>query len=139
MDVHFSHIGQCDGNDCAAQKEFFGLEDGVAQQDHWKYRHLLDMDGNAFSGRFYAFLKSKSLVYKMAVFREWHEEWIKPWVHYIPLSLRGEEILEAVRYFSSEQEGKTAAIKVAEAGSEWAGKALRNEDFEVWFFRLLLE
>jgi hypothetical protein len=139
MDVHFSHIGQCDGNDCAAQKEFFGLEDGVAQQDHWKYRHLLDMDGNAFSGRFYAFLKSKSLVYKMAVFREWHEEWIKPWVHYIPLSLRGEEILEAVRYFSFEQEGKTAAIKVAEAGSEWAGKALRNEDFEVWFFRLLLE
>ena len=139
IDVHFSHIGQCDGNDCAAQKEFFGLEDGVAQQDHWKYRHLLDMDGNAFSGRFYAFLKSKSLVYKMAVFREWHEEWIKPWVHYIPLSLRGEEILEAVRYFSTEQEGVTAAIKVAEAGSEWAGKALRNEDFEVWFFRLLLE
>ena len=139
MDVHFSHIGQCDANDCAAQKEFFGLEDGVAQQDHWRYRHLLDMDGNAFSGRFYAFLKSKSMVYKMAVFREWHEEWIKPWVHYVPLSLRGEEILEAVRYFSAEQEGKAAAIRVAETGREWAGKALRNEDFVVWFFRLLLE
>ena len=139
MDVHFSHIGQCDPNDCAAQKEFFGIEDGIAQQDHWKWRHLLDLDGNAFSGRFYAFLKSKSMVYKMAVFREWHEEWIKPWVHYVPLSLRGEEILEAVRYFSSGQEGKSAAVRVAEAGSEWAGKALRNEDFEVWFFRLLLE
>ena len=139
IDVHFSHIGQCDANDCAAQKEFFGLEDGIAQQDHWKYRHLLDIDGNAFSGRFYAFLKSKSMVYKMAVFREWHEEWIKPWVHYIPLSLRGDEILEAVRYFSAEQEGKTAAIRVAEAGREWGNKALRNEDFEVWFFRLLLE
>jgi len=24
-------------------------------------------------------------------------------------------------------------------GSQWAEKALRNEDLEVWFFRLLLE
>ena len=139
MDVHFSHIGQCDPGDCHAQKEFFGISDGVAQQDHWKWRYLLDMDGNAFSGRFYAFLRSKSLVFKMAVFREWHEEWIRPWVHYVPLSLRGEEVLETVRYFSSEQEGKNAAVRLAEQGSEWAGKALRNEDFEVWFFRLLLE
>lgn len=139
MDVHFSHVGQCDPNDCAQQREFFGVADSLAQQDHWKYRHLLDMDGNAFSGRFYAFLKSKSMVYKMAVFREWHEEWIKPWVHYVPLSLRGEEILEAVRYYSSEQEGKASAATLAEAGRHWANKALRNEDFEVWFFRLLLE
>jgi hypothetical protein len=97
------------------------------------------MDGNAFSGRFYAFLKSHSLVFKMAVFREWHADWLKPWVHYAPLSLRGEEALEAVRYFSSEAEGKQAAVRLAEQGREWANKALRNEDFEVWFFRLLLE
>jgi hypothetical protein len=24
-------------------------------------------------------------------------------------------------------------------GGVWGGKALRNEDFEVWFFRVLLE
>lgn len=139
MDVHFSHIGQCDPGDCHAQEEFFGISEGVSQQDQWKWRYLLDMDGNAFSGRFYAFLKSKSMVFKMAVFREWHEEWIKPWVHYVPLSLRGEEALETVRYFSSEEEGKKEAIRIAEASREWANKALRNEDFEVWFFRLLLE
>ena len=75
----------------------------------------------------------------MAVFREWHEEWIKPWVHYIPLSLRGEEGLEAVRYFSGEEEGKSQGVRMAEAARDWAKKALRNDDFEVWFFRLLLE
>jgi hypothetical protein len=75
----------------------------------------------------------------MAVFREWHEEWIKPWVHYIPLSLRADEALEAVRFFDAEEEGRPLGIAVAEQGREWAGKALRNEDFEVWFFRLLLE
>jgi hypothetical protein len=139
MNVHFQHVYQCDPGDCDAQKEYFGIADSVAQQDHWKWKYLLDMDGNAFSGRFYAFLKSHSLVFKMAVFREWHADWLKPWVHYAPLSLRGEEALEAVRYFSSEAEGKQAAVRLAEQGREWANKALRNEDFEVWFFRLLLE
>lgn len=139
MDVAFSHVGQCDPGDCDAQKEFFKIVPAADQQDAWKYRFLLDMDGNAFSGRFYAFLKSHSLTFKMAVFREWHEEWIKPWVHYIPLSLRGEESLEAVRYFATEPEGKVEAVRVAEAGREWADKALRNADFEAWFFRLLLE
>lgn len=139
MDVHFSHIGQCDPGDCEAQKAFFDIVEPAHQQDAWKYKYLLDIDGNAFSGRFYAFLESHSLVFKMAMFREWHEEWIKPWVHYIPLSLRGEEGLEVVRYFAGEEEGKLQGPRMAEAGRDWARKALRNEDFEVWFFRLLLE
>ncbi|KAI7487585.1 glycosyltransferase family 90 protein [Hortaea werneckii] len=139
MDVHFSHVGQCDPGDCDAQKEFFTLAPPVDQQEAWRFRYLLDIDGNAFSGRFYAFLRSRSLVFKMAVFREWHEEWIKPWVHYIPLSLRGDEALESVRYLSAEDEGKKQAVRMAEASREWAGKVLRNEDFETWFFRLLLE
>lgn len=139
IDVHFSHIGQCDPGDCDAQREFFTTVPGVEQQEAWKYKFLLDLDGNAFSGRFYAFLKSKSLVLKMAVFREWHEEWLRPWVHYVPLSLKGEEALEAVRYFSGEEKGKEQAVALAGRGREWAGKVLRNEDFEAWLFRLLLE
>jgi hypothetical protein len=139
MDVHFSHVGQCDPGDCDAQREFFEIVEPADQQDAWKYKYLLDIDGNAFSGRFYAFLESHSLTFKMAVFREWHEEWIKPWVHYIPLSLRGAEGLEVVRYFAGEDEGKLQGVRMAEAGRDWAKKALRNEDFEVWFFRLLLE
>ncbi|CAD0025817.1 unnamed protein product, partial [Aureobasidium pullulans] len=139
MDVHFSHVGQCDPGDCDAQKEFFKIVAPADQQDAWKYKYLLDMDGNAFSGRFYAFLKSHSLVLKMAVFREWHAEWLKPWIHYVPLSLRAEEALESVRYFGAEELGKNMAIEMAERGREWSNKVLRNEDFEVWFFRLLLE
>ncbi|KAK5132395.1 hypothetical protein LTR08_009125 [Meristemomyces frigidus] len=139
IDIHFSHIGQCDPGDCDAQREFFNVAPPANQQDAWKYRYLLDIDGNAFSGRFYAFLRSRSLTFKMAVFREWHEEWIVPWVHYIPLSLRGEEVLETVRYLSAEEEGKAQAVRMSEASREWAGKLLRKEDFEVWFFRVLLE
>ncbi|KAI0603468.1 hypothetical protein F4775DRAFT_533848 [Biscogniauxia sp. FL1348] len=138
IDVYFSGIGQCDPGDCAAQKEFFTVKGHAEQQDAWKYKHLLDIDGNAFSGRFYAFLKSRSLVYKWAIFREWHLEWLRPWVHYIPLSLRGDEWLEAVRFFT-DSAGKKEAERLANLQRDWADKVLRHEDMEVWFFRLLLE
>jgi hypothetical protein len=162
IDVKFSHIGQCDPGDCDAQKEFFHLTDRVDGQDAWYYKHLLDMDGNAFSGRFYAFLRSKSLTYKMALFREWHEDWLWPWVHYVPLSLNGTEHLDLVQWFgggakpkgegavdkkekddnkggNGDSVGEQMAREIAKRSTEWAGKVLRNVDFEVWFFRLLLE
>ncbi|EPS41524.1 hypothetical protein H072_4583 [Dactylellina haptotyla CBS 200.50] len=139
IDVKFSHIGQCDEKDCDEQREFFKPSDMVDQQDAWGYKYLLDMDGNAFSGRFYAFLLSNSAVFKMALFREWHEEWLVPWVHYIPLSLDMSESIETLRYFTKEKEGMEGIRRIAEQGRYWAKKVLRKEDFEVWFFRLLLE
>lgn len=139
FDVKFSHIGQCDPEDCDAQREYFEVVEPAKQHYAWAYKYLLDIDGNAFSGRFYAFLKSKSLVYKMALFREWHEEWLRPWVHYIPLSSQGDEYVESVRYFKEENTGQIEAPRIANQGREWANKVLRNEDFEVWLFRLLLE
>jgi hypothetical protein len=95
----------------------------------------------------------------MAIFREWHSEWLKPWVHYIPLSLKGDEHLDLVRWFSGDQggsdskedtkvpdksgngdtEGEKKASEIAKRSTEWHDKVLRNVDFEAWFFRLLLE
>lgn len=139
FDVHFTGVGQCDPGDCDAQREYFDLAPPVNMTDAYKYKYLLDIDGNAFSGRYYAFLLCKSLVYKLAIFREWHDEWLRAWVHYVPLSLRGQEYVESVRYFDQEEVGRVQARRIAEQGSEWAGKVLRNEDLQVWFFRLLLE
>lgn len=162
IDVKFSHIGQCDPGDCDAQNEFFQVTERVDGQDAWYHKHLLDMDGNAFSGRFYSFLKSRSLTYKMAVFREWHSEWLKPWVHYIPLSLKGDEHLDLMKWFSGDKavvtdenakhkeqvadkggngdsQGERKAREMAERSTQWHDKVLRNVDFEAWLFRLLLE
>lgn len=139
INVRFSHVGQCDPGDCDAQTEFFQVTDRVEQQDAWQYKYLLDMDGNAFSGRFYAFLQSRSLIYKFAIFREWHYEWLKSWAHYIPLSLHGDDWLESVRFFGDGELGKKEAERLALQQRDWANKVLRKEDMEVWFFRLLLE
>lgn len=139
IDVHFSHVGQCDDGDCEAQKQFFDVKERVEQQDAWMYKYLLDIDGNAFSGRFYAFLQSMSLTFKLAVFREWHNEWLKPWAHYVPLSLQGDDWLEAVRFFGDSSLGNNEAERIAMASRDWANKVVRKEDMEAWFFRLLLE
>ncbi|KAL4974448.1 hypothetical protein BDW66DRAFT_167897 [Aspergillus desertorum] len=106
FDVRFTSVGQCDRNDCAAQMEFFNITEPVEQEEAWSYKYLIDIDGNAFSGRYHAFLKSNSLVCKAALFREWHDERLKPWVHYVPLSLKGYELVETMRYFSSEEEAR---------------------------------
>ncbi|KAH0494103.1 hypothetical protein TgHK011_000736 [Trichoderma gracile] len=139
IDVHFSHVGQCDPGDCEAQRQFFDVVDPVDQQDAWGYKYLLDMDGNAFSGRFYAFLQSRSLTLKLALFREWHGEWLRPWVHYVPLSLQGDDWLEAVRFVDEDAGGAALGRRIAEESREWANRVVRREDMEVWFFRLLLE
>ena len=139
FDVRFSKVGQCDPGDCDAQKEHFDVAEYVAWQDAFNYKYLADVDGNAFSGRYYAFLLSRSLIYKLTIFREWHDEWLKPWVHYIPLSLHGDEYVESVRYFDEEEVGQVQAKEMATASREWAEQVLRKEDMEIWFFRLLLE
>lgn len=138
-DVYFSHIGQCDPGDCQAQKQFFKVKGTVDMQYAWNYKFLLDMDGNAFSGRFYSFLQSRSQVFKLALFREWHSEWLRPWLHYVPLSMQGRDWLETVHYYGTTGEGAAAAEKMAGASREWAGKTIRKVDMEAWFFRLLLE
>lgn len=139
FEVQFSHVGQCDPEDCDAQREFFNVTEPDNQHSAWGYRYLLDMDGNAFSGRFYAFLRSRSLVLKMAIFREWHDEWVRPWVHYVPLGMKGDEYIESVRYFKDEAKGKIQGPQMADSSREWATKVLRNDDLEVWLFRLLIE
>ncbi|KAL4922687.1 hypothetical protein BDW62DRAFT_207379 [Aspergillus aurantiobrunneus] len=106
FDVQFTSVGQCDRNDCAAQREFFNVTEPVEQQEAWAYKYLMDIDGNAFSGRYHAFLESNSLVCKVALFREWHDDTLKPWVHYVPLSLKGDEFVETMRYFTSEEEAR---------------------------------
>jgi Glycosyl transferase family 90 len=148
LDIGFTHIGQCDPADCGAQADFFHVLPGSPQSDAWKHKVLLDMDGNAFSGRLASFVASGSAVAKMGVVREaLLGDWIKPWVHYVPLSIKGSEWAEVVRYFLSSSssavdqvpDGDEAARRIASNGQVWAQRSLRKIDYEVWMFRLLLE
>ncbi|KAJ9662873.1 hypothetical protein H2198_001101 [Neophaeococcomyces mojaviensis] len=138
-DTKFTEIKQCAPEDCTEMREHFGSHPHAPQEESWKNRYLLDMDGNALSGRFYALLKSLSLPLKVAYYREWHAARIIPWKHYVPLSSTTDEYAEVLRYFEEEDGGQRIARDLASQGREWVDKVARKEDMEVYMFRLLLE
>lgn len=139
FNAHFTDIIDCD-NDCDEERQFFDdVVEPEPQSNAWKFRYLLDMDGHAYSGRFYAFLRSKSLPFKMTFFREWHENVLMPWVHYVPVNKDGKELAELVRFFEHGALGQEIAKSIAEEGRSWAARALRNDDIDVYMFRLFLE
>ncbi|PHH85109.1 hypothetical protein CDD83_878 [Cordyceps sp. RAO-2017] len=82
-------------------------------------------------------MRSRSLALKQTLFREWHLDRLRPWVHYVPLSQEADELVEAVRFLDGD--GRAEAERMAAQGRDWAARALRREDMEAWFFRLLLE
>ncbi|KAK9774940.1 hypothetical protein SCAR479_08495 [Seiridium cardinale] len=146
VSVNVSFVGnfnRCDERDCIAEHTaFYGSPKAdpalsLDFQEHWRHRHLIDLDGAAFSGRFMPFLKSASLPYRAALFRTWWEERVHPWRHFVPLDVRLSDLWNVVRYFGGK--GDTDAERIAKEGSEWAKRALRKEDMRVYMFRLLLE
>ncbi|KAJ8124026.1 hypothetical protein ONZ43_g157 [Nemania bipapillata] len=146
--VNVSFVGsfsRCDSPDCDAEHvTFYGLPSAEPHaahdfQESWWHRHLVDLDGAAFSGRFLPFLRSASLPYRAALFRTWWEERVHPWKHYVPLDLRLVDLWPALNYFGGGGAGAGNAQEIAEAGRLWAEKALRKQDMQVYMFRLLLE
>ncbi|EOD53196.1 putative capsular associated protein [Neofusicoccum parvum UCRNP2] len=153
-DISFASIARCAEPTCGDERAHFGVNPGEAKTDfqtHWQHRLLLDADGAGFSGRFLAFLHSRSLPLKVApLFREWWHGRVSPWLHFVPLDPRLQGLWATAAFFQgfkAEVAGKEVEMaprekegrRIAEEGREWAGKALRAEDMEVYFFRLLLE
>ncbi|OJJ79273.1 uncharacterized protein ASPGLDRAFT_77756 [Aspergillus glaucus CBS 516.65] len=139
FNIKFTEVKQCSTTDCDEEDAYFDTARREKQSEAWKYRYLLDMDGNAYSGRFYAFLQSYAVIMKLSFFREWHENILFPWVHYVPLSLKTIGYAEILRFFEQDTKGQTAAKRIADSGRNWAHTTLRHEDMEVYMFRLLLE
>ncbi|GAB7356714.1 hypothetical protein MBLNU459_g7419t1 [Dothideomycetes sp. NU459] len=152
VDVHLvDSIARCGGRDCADQaREFAPLVAPSDFQAHWSYKYLLDLDGAGFSGRFLPFLASRSLPFKAALFREWYDSRLTPWLHFVPLDLRGHGFWATLLYFMGIEgrfHGQNVGVPphekeaemIAEKGRRWAGDVLRKQDMEIYFFRLLLE
>jgi len=152
-------IERCRDRDCPDQDIEFAPQyfAGTDFQEHWRYKYLFDVDGAGFSGRFLPFLQSGSLPFKTGLMREWWESRVTAWKHFVPVDVRLMEVWSLLAYFAGWKEGgmgagtggdaeetrwlmpphEAEAEAIAVAGREWAGKVLRKEDMEVYFFRLL--
>ncbi|KAK4233695.1 hypothetical protein C8A03DRAFT_19270 [Achaetomium macrosporum] len=100
---------------------------------------VFDLDGNGISGRFYKLLASGSLVLKQTLLREWHDDRLVPWAHYVPISVDMGEVPEVVHWFLESEKGREKAREVAEGGKEWFARAMREVDVKIYVWRLLLE
>lgn len=138
--------------DCNDQKAELGTAGRVEFQSHWAHRYLFDADGAGFSGRFLPFLQSHSLPFKTGLFRQWFDSRITAWLHFVPIDVRLHGLWSTVAYFAGvdavDGTGQAQALMkphdtegrwIAEEGRKWAQTALRKEDMEIYFFRLLLE
>lgn len=140
--VHLTSLKQCEQAACDAQRAFFGaaiVEENAPRGEALRYSLALDVDGNGHSGRFYRLLASRSLPLKMTVFKEWHDERLQAWLHYVPVSLGMAEFPETVRYFVEEEEGREYARLLAEQGRAWFRRGLRKVDQALYLHRVFLE
>ncbi|KAF4555002.1 Hypothetical protein D9617_3g020710 [Elsinoe fawcettii] len=138
----FTTVTQCSEPTCSRLRQTYHVPDDAHRDPlplALRHKLLLDLDGNAFSGRYYTYLASGSCVLKMTIFREWHDERLVPWTHYIPISVGMEELPEVVRFLTLTSAGEEIARRVADMGREWHGRLLREEDAAVYMYRFLLE
>ncbi|UNI15390.1 hypothetical protein JDV02_001927 [Purpureocillium takamizusanense] len=138
-DVSFTRIFQCDGRACGAQRSYFRARPWADKDAALRSRLAFDTDGNGISGRFGKLLASRSAPLKQTLLREWHDERLAAWVHYVPVSLGMGELPELVSWLTGSATGRARARAVAVEGREWAARALRAEDRAVYVYRLMLE
>ncbi|CUA78292.1 Beta-1,2-xylosyltransferase 1 [Rhizoctonia solani] len=147
---------------CTGLQKEMRFAEPVMLGEHWKYKYLLDLDGQSYSARFFAFLASQSAVIKATVYREYWSDWMVPWVHYIPLSGGYDELYNLHAFFSppsaqmsaiaksenlnstdtvakEASEGDVLLKKIALAGRTWKKTNGRRVDMEAYVYRLCLE
>lgn len=139
FDVSFTRIFACERRFCRDQRAFFKTKSWADRDQAFRSRLVFDLDGNGISGRYYKLLASKSVPLKQTLLREWHDERLVPWVHYVPVSQSMKELPELVFYLTSTEAGQQRAKEIAEQGRDWFSKALRDVDLAVYTYRLLLE
>lgn len=139
FDVAFTRIFQCTTRRCKDQRAYFKTKSWEDANRAFESRLVFDMDGNGISGRFYKLLASRSAPLKQTLLREWHDERLVPWLHYVPVSQGLEELPEMVSHLTLTEAGQAGARLIAEQGRAWFSKAFREVDKTIYMYRLLLE
>ena len=137
--VHFTSMDICVGSACADEAKALPVGEGEARSAGYSSKFLFDVDGMGRTERYYRLLGSRSTVFKQTMYQEWHDDRIVPWVHYVPVSLGMEELPELLNFMAKDEKGQVIAKSIADAGRKWQQSALREEDMDLAFLRIMLE
>ena len=137
--VHFTSMDICDGPACVEEKGALPVGEGEGRSAGYGSKFLFDVDGMGRTQRYYRLLGSRSTVFKQTMYQEWHDDRIVPWVHFVPVSLGMGELPEILNFMAKDERGQAIAKNIADAGREWQQTALREEDMDLAFLRIMLE
>ena len=151
-DVGFTETWGC-VPDCNFYNDVWTLKEMIPLAETFKNKFVVDVDGHSFSGRWSAFLESKSLGIKATIFREWFDSRLFAWKHFVPMDNRYDDVYTLLTYFIGvgsppEERPQGGAFgdvnsrayvaphsaegkRIANEGREWAKKVLRRDDIEV--------
>ena len=149
-DVGFTEAFAC-VPDCSFYDDVWTYKNMTPLGEQFVSKFLVDVDGHSFSGRWHAFLQSKSLGIKSTIFREWHDSRLFAWRHFVPLDNRFDELYSILTYFIGQGSSSSVGLKsapyvqrhdfegrkIGRQGRDWASKVLRREDLEVWNPRII--
>ena len=135
-DIAFTDAIQCESEDCQAIRKQYRFDSSVPLEKNFEHKYLLDVDGNTFSGRFFSFLYSGSLVFKATIFKEHFEGWLKPYEHYVPIEMDFTDLETKLKWaISHDMEAK----RIAENAKAFALEHLHDDQADCYLFLLLLE
>ncbi|KAF8208814.1 glycosyl transferase family 90-domain-containing protein [Mycena galopus ATCC 62051] len=126
-------------DDCdrdAIIKEYDIVGPGAPKEEIYKYKYLLDLDGNTFSGRYLGLLKSGSLVFKSTVFNEFFNDWLRPYEHYIPVLPDLSDVVEKVEWAIANE---AEARRIQESGKAFTERVMTDDQNDCYFAMVLLE
>ncbi|KAJ7683873.1 glycosyl transferase family 90-domain-containing protein [Mycena rosella] len=128
---------QLDGCDAAAIKAEYNITSQESpREEGYKYKYVLDLDGNAFSGRYLGLLKSGSLVFKSTLFTEYFSDWLRPFEHYVPVLPDLSDLVERIEWAKAND---AEARRIQAAGMEFAQRVLTDKQNDCYFAAVLLE
>ncbi|KAJ7676674.1 glycosyl transferase family 90-domain-containing protein [Mycena polygramma] len=124
----------CDAAKIKAEYDITGAS--VPREEVYRYKYVLDIDGNSFSGRYLGLLRSGSLVFKSTVFEEYFSDWLRPFVHYIPVLPDLSDLVQRIEWAIAHN---AEARAIQEAGQAMAERVLTDVQNDCYFSAVLLE
>ncbi|KKA30875.1 hypothetical protein TD95_000743 [Thielaviopsis punctulata] len=127
---------------CHYLDAYYSQKKAKTLDEQFRYKYMPDIDGNSFSGRYLGFLRSTSLPIKSALWREWHDDRLVAWKHFVPMDNRFGDYYAIMEYFLGAGNNKghdEVAKAIALDGQAWANRVLRKQDMQIYVLRLLLE
>ncbi|KAI9206140.1 glycosyl transferase family 90-domain-containing protein [Polychytrium aggregatum] len=135
MDIAFTDLVQC-GYFCEHMRLNYPLAPSVPFSNNFKYKYLIDIDGNTFSQRYMPFLQSNSLVFKMTIFQEYFDGWLEPFVHYIPINVDLSDLSEKLQWAIDHDE---EAEQIALNSKYFSKRFLTLDQMDCYMYLMLLE